>query len=367
MNIIISMNILRKSTILLLVMNLTFLISGRAQVVVNMLMDTTRILIGEQVEMKVRVSANSRDLIIMPDFPDSVLVEGVEVLSHYLEKSETIDQGRRQVLTESYRITSFDSASYYIPPVEVQVGDKVYKSKHGLTLEVISPDVDTLHADKFFGPKDIAEVYYDWSDLRQPICFWAIGTILLFLALYVAVQIKNNHRILPNIRIRFDGPPHKWAMRQIAKLQNTAPRSAEDAHRYYAGLTDIIRTYISRRYGFKATAMTSQQIIDALKETNDPNLLKELKEMFEDADMVKYAGLVAEKDNVAHNLKVAIDYVNATKDSADEKTTNKIKEEPTVRRSRVRRNMLIAADVLLLALGAGLVAWSAWIVYNLYF
>lgn len=341
--------------------------NAASQVVVNVSMDTTRILIGEQVLMKVRVSAAGNDLIVMPEFPDSVLVEGVEVLSHYTEKSGPIDQGRRQAITEAYRITSFDSAVYYIPPIEVRVGDSVYKSKRGIALEVISPQVDTTHIDKFFGPKDIASVYYDWDDLRMPMGLWAMGVVLLLLALYMAIQIKNNHRILPNIRLRLEGPPHKWAMRQIAKLRNTRPHNPDEAHRYYAGLTDIVRTYIARRYGFKATAMTSAQIIEHLKGANDPHLLQELQEMFEAADLVKYAGLNQQVDENDRNLLIAMEYVNATKDPGDEKKQIKPKEAATVKRSRMRRDILLAANIVLALVGAGIVARAVWMVYNMYY
>ncbi len=341
--------------------------NAAAQVVVNVSMDTTRILIGEQVQMKVRVSASSRDLIVMPNYPDSVLVEGVEVLSHYTEKSEPLDQGRRQAITEVYRITSFDSAAYYIPPIEVRVGDSVYKSRRGITLEVISPQVDTTHIDKFFGPKDIANVYYDWDDLRLPMILWALGVILLLIALYMAIQIKNNHRILPNIRLRLEGPPHKWAMRQIDKLRSVHPHNPDEAHRYYAGLTDIVRTYIARRYGFKATAMTSAQIIEHLQGANDPRLLKELQEMFEAADLVKYAGLTQQVDENDRNLMIAMEYVNATKDTDEGRKPVKPKEDTTVKRSRMRHDILVVANILLTLAGIGLVGWAAYIIYNLYY
>ena len=62
-----------------------------AQVNVTLKMDTNQIFIGEQVQLKLKVSAGSDDVVIVPDFPDSVLVEGVEVLGHHRESSATLD------------------------------------------------------------------------------------------------------------------------------------------------------------------------------------------------------------------------------------------------------------------------------------
>lgn len=339
-----------------------------AQVNVTVKMDTNQIFIGEQVLLKLKVSAGSNDIVIVPQYPDSVLVEGVEVLDHYRESTASLDAGRRQTIVEAYRITSFDSALYYIPPIEVQVNDSVYKSKSGMALKVVSPDVDTTKVDKFFGPKENAEVYYDWSDLRRPFLLWLMGVVLLLAAAYMSVQIKNNHRILPKLKLHFEGPPHKWAMRQIAKLQTNRPAAPEEAHRYYADLTDIVRTYIARRYGFKATAMTSAQIIERLKDANDPKLLGELQEMFEAADLVKYAGLNAAIDENDRNLLIAIEYVNATKETeAESKRAPKPKEEPKVKRSRRQRALLVAANVAVAAAGVALFVWSAVIMYNMYY
>ena len=339
-----------------------------AQVNVTLKMDTNQIFIGEQVHLKLRVSAGSNDVVIMPEFPDSVLVEGVEVLGHYRESNASLDGGRRQTIVESYRITSFDSALYYIPPLEVQVGDSIYKSKGGMALKVVSPDVDTTKIDKFFGPKENAEVYYDWSDLERPFMLWLMGVLLLMAAAYMAVQIKNNRRILPKLKLHFDGPPHKWAMRQIARLQASRPEEAADAHRYYADLTDIVRSYIARRYGFKATAMTSAQIVERLSGANDPKLLAELKEMFEAADLVKYAGLNTVIDENDRNLLIAIEYVNATKETESEQRKHiKPKEEPKVRRSRRQRMLLIGTNIAVALAGIALFTWAAVIMYNMYF
>ncbi|MBO4593014.1 MAG: hypothetical protein J5678_02335 [Bacteroidaceae bacterium] len=362
------MKLLSAKTIFLLSLLLAVVISGKAQVSITLKMDTNQIFIGEQVLMKLKVSAPSNAVVIVPQFPDSVLTDGVEVLEHYRESTASFDGGRRQTLVEAYRITSFDSALYYIPPLEVQVGDSIYKSKTGMALKVISPDVDTTKVDKFYGPKENAEVYYDWSDLRRPFLLWLLGVVLLLAAAYMAIQIKNNHRILPKLKLHFDGPPHKWAMRQIEKLKGNRPTEPEEAHRYYAGLTDIVRTYIDRRYGFKATAMTSAQIIDRLQGSNDPKLLSELQEMFVAAVLVKYAGIKADIDENDRNLLIAIEYVNATKETeAQTKRSQRPKEEPKVRRSRQRRTLLVCVNVAVAAAGIALFTWAAVIMYNMYY
>ena len=216
-----------------------------AQVIVSLKMDTNQIYIGEQVLLKLKVTADANQVVIMPEYPDSQLVKGVEVLNHYTESTEILNAGKRHAVTEAYRITSFDSALYYIPPIEVEVDGKKYASRQGMALKVVSPNVDTTKVDKFYGQMQNAEVLYDWSDLKRPVIFWFLGVLLILASIYIALQIKNNHRILPKIRLRPEGPPHKWAMKQIDKLKSNTPATPEEAHVYYTDLTDIIRTYIA--------------------------------------------------------------------------------------------------------------------------
>lgn len=354
--------------IILLMSGWLTVIGAMAQVTVTQQLDTNQIFIGEQVLLKVKVTANANDLIVMPNLAKSNVVDGVEVINQYVEKQETLNGGRRKSITQAYRITSFDSALYRIPPIEVEVNQKPYHSETGNGFKVVSPEVDTVHVNKFLAPKECIDVVYDWDDFKRPMTFWALGVLLLMAAVYMAVQIRNNHRLLPKLRLFPEPPPHKWAMKQISVLNAHKPTAPEDAHLYYAELTDIIRSYISKRYGFKATAMTSEQIITYLKDVNDPKLLSDLREMFNAADLVKYAGVVSEIKEDDRNLLIAMEYVNCTKDIQQEKQKPvEVKEEPKVKRSRNTRNLLIGATVVVALAGMVLFLWSVAIMYDLYF
>lgn len=339
-----------------------------AQVIVTLQMDTNQIYIGEQVSLKLKVTADANLPIVVPQYPDSQLIDGVEVVDRYAESNDLLNAGRRQSLTQVYRITSFDSALYYIPPVEVRVGDKTYKSREGMALKVVSPEVDTTKVDKFFGAMENAHVVYDWNDLKRPLCFWLIGILLIVVAIYMAIQIKNNHRILPKINLHLEGPPHKVAIKQIEKLKSTHPTDSEEAHIYYSGLSEIVRTYIAKRYGFKATAMTTAQIIERLKDINTPGMLKELDQMFQTSDLVKYAGIstiVSENDP---NIRVAVEYINTTKESeAERKNKRKTKADIEVTRSYQTHALLVAVCSLVALSGIVLVGWAVGIMYNLYY
>ncbi len=334
------------------------------QVFVSMKMDTNQIYIGEQVLLKLKVTAGSNQIIVMPEYPDSQLVEGIEVLGHYTEKKENLDGGKRQSIIEAYQITSFDSSLYYIPPIEVQVDGSVYKSRQGQALKVVSPSIDTTKVDKINGPMENARVFYDWNDLQSSFLLWFVGAVLLVAAIYMALQIKNNHRIVPKITLKSEGPPHKVAMKHLSRLKRRNWSSTDDTHLFYTELTDILRIYIGKRFGFKATAMTTAQILGRLADSTPRQLLAELAELFEATDLIKYAGMSgsdAEKDK---NLMVAVEYVNTTKEEPGGKK-NKEYVAPEIKRSYKVRVMLVAANYIIVLTGCGLIAWSFYTVYNM--
>lgn len=339
---------------------------SHGQVYVSMKMDTNHIYIGEQVLLKLKVTANSNQVVVMPEFPDSQLVKGVEVLNHYTEKEERLDGGKRLSLTEAYRITSFDSALYYIPPIEVQVDGKVLKSSQGLALKVVSPSVDTTKVEKINGPMENVEVSYDWNDLKKPFLSWIIGVVMLILALYMALQIKNNHRIVPKIIFMPERPPHRVALRRLNNLKKKEGSDAEYLHLFFTELADILKIYIEKRYDFKATAMTTSQMMEQLKDNTPQSLFEKLKELFQTADLIKYAGISGSGEKKDTNLLLAAEYIDATKEETGKKV-RKQASEPEVRRSYKMRIILIALNYIVAIFGCGLVAWLIYTIYNMMF
>lgn len=342
-----------------------FAAEASAQVDISMKMDTNQILIGEQVRLHLNVSAGINDVVVMPEYPDSQLVKGIEVLRHYTETICEIDNGKRRQLVETYVITSFDSAHYTIPPMEVVVAGTTHKSKNSLPFNVFCPVVDTLHLDKFYGPTDNIRVIFNWDDLRLPFLLWLLSLILFIASCYIGIQIKNNHRIIPKLKFRPEGPPHKLAFRQIEKLRQKKTETPDEAHTYYTELTDILRLYIERRYEYKATAMTSAEIITKLQQYNDTKLIDKLRNLLESVDLVKYAGLSTAIDDINHALATAIEYVDATKETeGDRRRATKPKEEPLVKRSRLRRNILLLINWLIALAAIALFACTTIIISN---
>ena len=87
------------------------------------------------------------------DRASQYVVPGVEVVSVVDGDTLTADNNRVR-LERTYTITSFDENLYAIPALTVKVNGKAYQGGTA-ALKVITMDVDTLHPNQFFPPKDV--------------------------------------------------------------------------------------------------------------------------------------------------------------------------------------------------------------------
>lgn len=335
-----------------------------AQVTVNAVIDSTYIFIGQQAHITLKVTANSKSSVQFPSYPSKQLIQGIEVLKEEMADTSSINNGQQQSYTKIYTVTSFDSAVYYIPPMKVMIDGKEDSSK-SLALKVLSVDVDTLHVDKFCGPKDIMDVSYSWQDWKGIFMMSILLVLMLIFAGYIALQLHNNRPLLKNFRLKAILPPHLWAMKEIEKLKEDTIKS-EDAKEYYSELTDVLRSYIQRRYGFNAREMTSGEIIEKLMASSDQEAISELKELFYTADLAKFAKLQTQLNENDRNLLRAMDFINATKVEETENPKEKEKIVPQeVKRTNRDRLILKFSVTIVLLLCAGLLFEICRSIYNL--
>lgn len=293
------------------------------QVTVRASIDSLQLLVGEQTKIHLEVSMDADRKLRLPVIKDT-LVRGVEVLDIAKPDTQKLNDDKRWLIRQDYTVTSFDSALYYLPPLEVMVDDKEYRSE-SLALKVYSIPVDTLHPDQFFGPKTIVEVPLQWQDIDSMV--YSLILMLLFGAgcVFLIVRLKNNKPIIKIIKIEPKLPPHQEAMKHIEEIKANKNMQREDPKLYYTELTDVIRTYIAERFGFNAMEMTSTEIIEQLLQVKDKDSLKDLKYLFETADLVKFAKHAPMMNENDMNLVNAVDFINETKIEEEPGT----KKEPT--------------------------------------
>lgn len=334
---------------LLLLISLTYVTAtALAQVGVEATIDSIQMLIGQQVHVTLTATTPVDATVVFPTYKSrEQLVAGVEVLTVSEEKKETTDGGQR--LSRIYTLTSFDGNLYYLPPFKVKVNGKEYQSK-SLALKVMEVDVDTTKMNQFFGPKDVQDNPFQWSDWS--LVFWLSVLLLVLLGVgaYLYVRLRDNKPLIKSFKLVKRLLPHQRAMKEIEQIKADKMVSSENQKEYYTKLTDTLRRYIEERYKFSAMEMTSSEIIERLTQDGDQKSLDELRQLFTTADLVKfakYSTLINENDM---NLVNAIEFINQTK------LETPVVEEEKPQISEADQRTLKARRILKWAIGSILTA-----------
>ena len=336
-------------------------IGASAQVAVEATIDSISILVGQQTNLRVAVTAPKGAQVVWPALkPSQYIVPGVEVLDVAAGDTAQTDGGKVSI-SRIFTLTSFDEKLYPIPGIKVKVNGKVYAANQ-LALKVMTIDVDTLHPNQFFPPKSVQDNPFEWSEWST--IFW-LGVLVLLLCVataYLYVRLRDNKPILAQIRIVKRVPPHQRALTAMEKIKADHLVQSEDQKAYYTQLTNTLRQYIYERFGFNAMEMTSSEIIDRLRQAGDQTMIDELRELFLTADLVKfakYSTLINENDL---NLVNAINFIDQTKQDnvpTEERIEPQLTEQDK-RTNAMRRAIkwMIAGALVLTALMLG------YIVYN---
>lgn len=333
----------------LFLITLLVTLAGRVtaqSVTVDATIDSLQILIGEQAKIKLQVSLDTDKRAVFPVYTDT-LVRGVEIIDVAKPDTQLLNDGRRSLITQEYTITSFDSALYYLPPMEVTVDNKPYRSK-ALALKVYSMPVDTLHPDQFFGPKTVMQAPFAWEDWYVTIACVLLFVPFLLLLIYLVKRIRDNKPIIRKVKVEPKLPPHQLAMQEIERIKNEKVWQKGEPKEYYTELTDTLRVYIKERFGFNALEMTSSEIIDKLLEMKDKEAISDLRELFQTADLVKFAKHNPMMNENDANLINAIDFINETKEKEDENVKPQPAEITIIEKRSLRTKILLGAGIVLL-------------------
>lgn len=334
---------------------------AQAGVNVEAKLDSIQILIGQQAHLKVNVTAPRNARVVWPNYRRAQqIVPGVEVLGA-TPADTTGQQDGQMTVSRTFTLTSFDEHVYALN-FKVKVDGKPYQSAD-MALKVLTVDVDTLHPNKFFPPKDVQDNPFSWAEWAP--VFWLSMLLLLLLGAlaWLFIRLKQNKPVIVRMKKIKHIPPQQKAMQRISKIKEEHMDTSENQKQYYTELTDALREYINERFGFNAMKMTSEEIISQLNATGNQAMMNELKTLFTTADLVKfakYSTLINENDL---NLVNAINFINQTKVESkpvEEKVVPVLSEQ----QQKTRRHR-VTIKLVLWVLGLLAAALLAYIVWNI--
>lgn len=249
--------------------------------------------IGDLVQLFVDVEQDVMDIIAYPEFE-----VGGESLLEMVGKPrlDTLEaEGRRLKLRRSYTFRSFDEGYYNMGRVAVlhvdKSGSDTLYSRDSIRLMVGTFLIDsTSHS--IFDLKPVRNLPFQFGEISDYMMWGVVALILLAVALYVFAKVMAHlgRPVMGLFKPEPPLPPHIAAFAALDELKSENLWQGGEYKGYYSRLSDILRTYLSGRYGVTAMEMTSDEIIAAVRVLDLPTQCEmELRDFLRDADLVKFA------------------------------------------------------------------------------
>ncbi len=238
---------------------------------------------------------------------DTNINGAVEVVAD-LEIEEVSIKDELKTLRAKMLLTSFDSGSYQLPAPII-----MFRLPDG-TVDTVSLGSCELYVNYLgidttaFTPFEIkGQAKYPFS--YKVLIPWIIAFLLI--ALLVAALLWYLKYRKDKAAGKFADPPHIVALKKLEKLRKEKAWQGGKEKAYYSGITDTLKEYIGKRYGFGAVEMTSAEITQALEEEHIENkLFGELKDMLSLADLVKFAKHTPSITENENSMHTAVNFVN---------------------------------------------------------
>ncbi len=278
------------------------------------------VMIGDQFSLYLDIDKDVAQEIQLPQFEKNRITPQIEMLG--IDRIDTLRQdGRRLRIRVTYRLTSFDEGTHTLGGFPVVWSPSLSDAKAGKGDTVFAPEtmrltVGTFEIDtakqQIFDIKRPLNTPLIFDEIKEYVYWGAAAAVLLAVIIYLVIKYvrRRKGRTGPKRVV----PPHVAAIRALEKLHSRKLWQNGKHKEYYSHLADIVRIYIERRYGIGAMEMTSDQILEAVREVNDERLREKLRELFSLADLVKFAKMAPAPEDNEQAYFDAYFYVEETKE-----------------------------------------------------
>lgn len=255
--------------------------SSQSQPAVNVTANRNKVLLGEQIEVKVQATVPAEipvtDIFKLPD-----TIPHLEILQRSL--IDSVSDGSSKLYSQSFVITGFDSGSWVFPAVTLKAKNKTYRSQ---PLEITIVPVQ-LKDSTYHDIREIIEVPPPKTDWWTWIAAVASAIILCLLAWLWWKSRRQKQTTAPEEPKHYAGALEE-ALQQLKALERESLPEKAELKRYYSELSGIVRTYIQKRFGVKALQLTTGELLVDLYSSLKKEQPGKLAELLRIADAVKFA------------------------------------------------------------------------------
>lgn len=333
--------------------------------VVTTSIDTTAITIGEEIKYTLKAEVDQTATVVFPEgqtFSPLEMIESYKVDTAFT-KAPTSSGDYKMTLIKKYGLTQFDSGSYKIPRQRIVVGNKTLETD-SFRVEVANVVLDTVNQG-LYDIKPAIEVPKDYGTLLLKILMWLIP-LALAIGLFLYWLLRRHKRKKEEERYI---PPFEQALATLKELDESNLIEKSEFKAYYTTLTEAIRRYYDEKVYDRALESTTDELIQRLQAEREsghidfsPETIKNLKDIFQRADLVKFARINPPEGKALADRIAIEQIVKETKEVLPAPTQEELMRDEMYRaaieRRRKRKLWLTGAGgilgILLVALGIGI-------------
>jgi len=314
--------------ILLIIQAFVFQIQAQ-EVSATASLDSTLILIGGQIDMKMEISQPADLVLNFPQFNDTI-TKNIEIVDKGYPDTARLDNNRL-LISQLYRITSFDTGLHYIPPYEIEFEINNLKQNiksNPLSLMVVNPYQDVNPENGIYDIKGVKDAPFKLNEIINYI-YIALGAFVLIgllIWLYLYYRGKQKEEGSKFINVKPNEPPHIIAIRELDKIKEQKLWEKDRIKEFYTLVSNTIREYIENRYNINALEQTSDEMLTEMKSKIqlDNEVMSKLTQMLQLSDLVKFAKYKPLPDENGLSLLNAYFFVEKTKETI-QKSIDEIK------------------------------------------
>lgn len=268
--------------------------------------------VGERLELRLDVEHPAGASVHLPDAFGNSRWE----LADTRRASKSLDRSTEQTtLTLDFQI--FRPGSTALPSFPITVMTSEGNSTQLATKPIEAKVVSVLPADKTPELKPHRNPVAVWTD--DYTLAWAGGgllTALLAAGLTLLLTRRREDEIGPPPR-----PAHIVALEKLSALTTDDLLDRGEYMIYYVRMSEAVREYLGRHYGFRGIELTTTEILDHLERVQWPAglSLEDVREWLLHCDLIKFSGVIPARERAEQALRRGFSIVELTRPS-EEKT-----------------------------------------------
>lgn len=259
----------------------------------------TRVTLGDEIRFYIRVDK-------APNVTLETVSPKTNVSPFEIKKVEILPRD-----TILLTLTVFELGDLKIPPIAIRY------QVSGRTGEVWTTEAPIKVVSVGKHPKEKDDI----RPIKGPVSFnmrflrdLFLGILAFLLTVFLIVKVVLRIRKQRLMDLESLKPPHERVFLELGRLRKKEFLEQGKEKEFYSEFADILRRYLERRFGVETLELTSVEILQAFKEKEiDRVNLERMKEIFENADLVKFARFTPPRSLEQKLSETLVSFVEATK------------------------------------------------------